>query len=76
MLTKFAVPAGRKLQRLVLEDCSELTDDWIAPVAKRCGELTDLDLTWCNQLTDAGCDRLAAGCPRYTFLNMGTSASF
>ena len=31
--------------------------------AQRCSELTDLNLSWCNQLTDLGCERLAAGCP-------------
>ena len=35
-----------------------------------CHQLRSVNLTWCIQLTDEGCVRLAAGCPNLELLSL------
>nr|CAB3462824.1 unnamed protein product [Digitaria exilis] len=60
----------RKLQRLSLSRCKQVTDMGLGCVAVGCTDLRDLSLKWCIGITDLGLNLLALKCTKLTTLDL------
>nr|CAB3488843.1 unnamed protein product [Digitaria exilis] len=60
----------RKLQRLSLSRCKQVTDMGLGCVAVGCTDLRDLSLKWCIGITDLGLNLLALKCTKLTSLDL------
>jgi F-box/leucine-rich repeat protein 2/20 len=45
---------GRKLQRLELASCSNITDESLKALAEGCSNLTHINISWCENITEKG----------------------
>ena len=59
-----------RLQKLVLRDCTFLSDRVIERISMSCPGLEKLDLTFCCMLTDYSLKLLGYGCPKLIDLNL------
>jgi len=45
---------GRKLQRLELASCSNITDESLKALSEGCPNLTHINVSWCDNITEKG----------------------
>lgn len=60
----------QRLKKLILRDCTFLSDRVIEKVSMSCPSLETLDLTFCCMLTDYSLKLLSYGCPKLVDLNL------
>jgi len=58
---EFARSCGSGLVSLSLDNCHLITDASLVALGKNCGELTELDLSCCEKVTDEGLKQLGMG---------------
>eukprot|EP00698_Gefionella_okellyi_P012859 TRINITY_DN3496_c0_g1_i1.p1 TRINITY_DN3496_c0_g1~~TRINITY_DN3496_c0_g1_i1.p1 ORF type:complete len:627 (+),score=97.22 TRINITY_DN3496_c0_g1_i1:1339-3219(+) len=64
------VTSCRHLQHVSLPDMSFVTDDFVVALIDNCLELTLLNLSGCDMLTDAALDAMGKHCPRLCNLSV------
>ncbi|KAI5286946.1 hypothetical protein KEM54_006365 [Ascosphaera aggregata] len=64
-----------RLRKLVLADCTYLTDAAIVCLTNAAKSLRELDLSFCCSLSDTAVEVLALGCPQLAYLNLAFCGS-
>ncbi|KAL5205321.1 hypothetical protein ABZP36_033530 [Zizania latifolia] len=64
------VAKARRLQRLSLSRCKQLTDMGLGCIAVGCPDLRELSLKWCIGVTHMGLDLLALKCKKLKILDL------
>ncbi|XP_066928403.1 F-box/LRR-repeat protein 2-like [Clytia hemisphaerica] len=61
---------GRNFKRLNLAECTEITDDCLSQISKKCFNLVGLDLSWCWEILESGISLIINHCHQLKELHL------